>query len=92
MCCFNMHRLNLSKHILHVDIQEFEMFLNLCCGLRRQTNTRSRSKARGGGYYYWYGSRRRWSWAELATSSLEGARHFLCAYHEPDLWVGSAFA
>ena len=20
----------------------------------------------------WYGSRRRWSWAELATSSLEG--------------------
>ena len=26
----------------------------------------------GGGYYFWYGSRRRWSWAELATSSLEG--------------------
>ena len=26
----------------------------------------------GGGYYLWYGSRRRWSWAELATSSLEG--------------------
>ena len=26
----------------------------------------------GGGYYFWYGSRRRWSWAVLATSSLEG--------------------
>ena len=26
----------------------------------------------GGGYYFLYGSRRRWSWAELATSSLEG--------------------
>ena len=26
---------------------------------------------RGRGYYFWYGSRRRWSWAELATSSLE---------------------
>ena len=28
--------------------------------------------AEGGGYYFWYGSRGRWSWAELATSSLEG--------------------
>ena len=28
--------------------------------------------AEGGGYYFWYGSRRRWSWAELVTSSLEG--------------------
>ena len=27
---------------------------------------------RGGGTIFWYGSRRRWSWAELATSSLEG--------------------
>ena len=27
---------------------------------------------RGGGYYFWYGSRRRWSWADLVTSSLEG--------------------
>ena len=26
----------------------------------------------GGGDYRWYVSRRRWSWAELATSSLEG--------------------
>ena len=26
--CFNMHRFNLSMHILHVFIQEFEMFLN----------------------------------------------------------------
>ena len=26
----------------------------------------------GGGGDIWYGSRRRWSWAELATSSLEG--------------------
>ena len=26
----------------------------------------------GGGTIFWYGSRRRWSWAELATSSLEG--------------------
>ena len=26
----------------------------------------------GGGTFFWYGSRRRWSWAELATSSLEG--------------------
>ena len=25
-----------------------------------------------GGSYFWLGSRRRWSWAELATSSLEG--------------------
>ena len=27
---------------------------------------------RGRGYHLWYGFRRRWSWAELATSSLEG--------------------
>ena len=26
----------------------------------------------GGGIIFWYGSRRRWSWAELAMSSLEG--------------------
>ena len=26
----------------------------------------------GAGITFWYGSRRRWSWAELATSSLEG--------------------
>ena len=26
----------------------------------------------GGGYYFWYGSRRLWSCAELAMSSLEG--------------------
>ena len=26
MCCFNMHSFNLSMHILHVFIQEFEMF------------------------------------------------------------------
>ena len=32
---------------------------------------------RGGrGYYLWYGSRRRWSWAELTTSSLEGLEIF----------------
>ena len=30
------------------------------------------SGAEGRGYYLWYGSRRRWSWAELAKSSLEG--------------------
>ena len=41
-----MHRFNLSMHILHVFSQEFEMFLNLCCGLGRHTNARSRSKAR----------------------------------------------
>ena len=46
MCCFNMHFFDLSMHILHVHIQEFEMFLNLCCGLGRHTNARSRSKAR----------------------------------------------
>ena len=46
--CFNMHRFNLSMHmhVLHVFIQEFEMFLNLCCGLGRHANARSRSKAR----------------------------------------------
>ena len=27
--CINMHRFNLSMHILHVFIQELEMFLNL---------------------------------------------------------------
>ena len=46
MGCFNMHRFNLSMHILHVFIQEFEMFLNLYCGLGRHANARSRSKAR----------------------------------------------
>ena len=30
------------------------------------------SGAEGEGYHFWYGSRRRWLWAELATSSLEG--------------------
>ena len=30
------------------------------------------SGAEGEGVLFWYGSRRRWSWAELATSSLEG--------------------
>ena len=46
MGCFNMHRFNLSMHILHVFIQEFEMFLNLYCGLGRHANALSRSKAR----------------------------------------------
>ena len=30
------------------------------------------SGAEGEGVLFLYGSRRRWSWAELATSSLEG--------------------
>ena len=30
------------------------------------------SDVEGEGYYLWKGSRRRWSWAELATSSPEG--------------------
>ena len=30
------------------------------------------SGAEGEGYYLWKGSRRRWSWAELAMSGLEG--------------------
>ena len=29
------------------------------------------SGAEGEGVLFWYGSRLRWSWAELATSSLE---------------------
>ena len=31
--CFIMHRFNLSMHILHVFVQEFERFLNLYCSL-----------------------------------------------------------
>ena len=34
------HRFNLSMHILHVFIKEFEMFLNLYCGLGRHANAR----------------------------------------------------
>ena len=33
--CFNMHHFNLSIHILHVFIQEFEIILNLYCGVGR---------------------------------------------------------
>ena len=43
--CINMHR-NLSMHIIHVFIKEFEMFLNLYCGLGRHADARSQSKVR----------------------------------------------
>ena len=49
--CFNMRRFNLSMHILHVIIQEFEMFLNLYCGFERHANARSRSKAIGQSWF-----------------------------------------
>ena len=39
--CFNMHCFNLSMHILHVFIQEFEMFLNLYCCTGRHANAQS---------------------------------------------------
>ena len=42
--CINMHRFNFSMHILHVFIQEFEMFLNLYCGLGRHANARCEAR------------------------------------------------
>ena len=32
----------------------------------------------------------RWSWAKLATSSLEGLDISVCISHETGLWIGSA--
>ena len=47
MGCIDKYRFNLSimtMHVLHVFIQEFEMFLNLYCGLGSNANALSQAR------------------------------------------------